>query len=130
MNLAHLHLLINHFPVLGTMIGLGLFLFSFFGKNSDLRRASYIIFACMALIAIPTFESGMAAARMIQGRRGISESLVLRHESSAMLSIWFMLVLGGLSLIGLWKLYRRSYFPRWNVAAVLVFSLLTVGLMA
>jgi uncharacterized membrane protein len=129
-NLAHLHLLINHFPVLGTMIGLGLFLCSFFGKNQDLRRASYIIFAAMALIAIPTFESGMAASRMMAGKPGISDSLVQRHEGSAMLSIWFMLILGALALVGLWKLYRQSHFPQWNVMAVLVFSLLTVGLMA
>src|SRR5487761_1199868 len=116
-NLAHLHLLINHFPVLGTMIGLGLFLCSFVGKNQDLRRAAYIIFAAMALIAIPTFESGIAAARMIAGRPGISDSLVQRHEGSAMLSIWFMLITGALALVGLWKLYRRSEFPRWNVMA-------------
>jgi len=28
----------------GTMVGLGLFLVSFLGKNSDLRRSSYIVF--------------------------------------------------------------------------------------
>jgi len=32
MNFAHLHLLLNHFPIIGTMVGLGLFLISLVGK--------------------------------------------------------------------------------------------------
>ena len=44
MNFAHLHLLLNHFPIIGTIVGLGLFLLSLVGKNEDLRRSSLIIF--------------------------------------------------------------------------------------
>jgi len=58
---AHLHLLLNHFPIIGTMVGLGLFLLPLSKKNQDLRRASYIIFAAIALIAIPTFMTGYSA---------------------------------------------------------------------
>jgi len=61
MNYAHLHLLLNHFPIIGTIVGLGLFLISFLGKNEDLRRGSYIIFAAIALLSIPTFLSGYGA---------------------------------------------------------------------
>ena len=44
MNLAHVHLLLNHFPVIGMIIGLGLFLGSLIGKSEDLKRASLLIF--------------------------------------------------------------------------------------
>lgn len=130
MNFAHLHLLLNHFPILGTMIGCGLFLASFFGKNEDLRRSSLIIFAAIALITLPTFFSGFAAADRIQKLPGVSQALIERHEGSAMLSIWFMEVTGAFALIGLWQSHKMVRPARWNVAAVLVFSLLTVGLMA
>lgn len=39
-NFAHLHLLLNHFPIIGTIVGLALFLVSFVGNNKDLRRAA------------------------------------------------------------------------------------------
>lgn len=131
MNMAHLHLLLNHFPIIGTLVAFALFLISFLGKkNQDLRRASYMIFAAMALLAILTFESGVASAMMIQGTPGVSDALVQRHEASAMLSIWFMLVTGALSLVALWQMYRKSREENWTVAAVLLFSLFTVGLMA
>ena len=38
MNLAHLHLVLNHFPIIGTVIGLGLFVGSFVGKSDDLKQ--------------------------------------------------------------------------------------------
>ena len=129
MNYAHLHLLLNHVPVIGAIVGLGLLLISFFGKNEDLRRSSYIIFAAVALLTIPTFLSGFGAQQMIKGP-GVSDALIRRHEGSALLSLWFMEATGGLALVGLWKSQHAARPPRWNVLAVLLFSLLTVGLMS
>ncbi len=128
MNYAHLHLLLNHVPVIGSIVGLGLFLVSFVGKNEDLRRASYIVFAGIALFTIPAFLSGFGAQQMIKGP-GVSDDLIRRHESSALLSLWFMEITGTLALIGLWQSQRTTRPTRWNIAAVLLFSLLTVILM-
>ena len=60
-NLAHIHLLLNHFPTIGFGIGLGLFLVGLFGKNTELKRASLVILFLIAVIAIPTYVSGAAA---------------------------------------------------------------------
>ena len=130
MNFAHLHLLLNHFPVIGTTIGLGLWLTSFCGKNEGLKRGSLVVFATMALLAIPTFTSGVGARAMLKDDPSVSDVMIQRHEGAAMLSFWFMEVTGALSLVGLWEFHRKSRQSNWNVAAVLVFSLLTVGLMA
>jgi len=127
-NYAHLHLLLNHIPVIGSIIAIGLFLMSFFGKNEDLRRSSYILFATVALFTIPTFMTGFAAVGMVKGP-GVDD-LIRRHQGSALLSIWFMMILGTLALIGLWQSQTTKHPPRWNVIAVLIFSLLTVGLIS
>jgi hypothetical protein len=132
MNFAHLHLLLNHFPIIGTLVGLGLFLISLAGKNEDLRRASLIIFSAMALLAIPTFFSGTGAEGAIKKLPGVSEALIERHQGSAMLALLFMEITGALSLVGLWKSHGTSRPARWNwiMSAVLLFSIVTVGLMA
>jgi uncharacterized membrane protein len=130
LNFAHLHLLLNHFPIIGTIVALALFLVSFVGKNQDLRRASYIIFAGIALLTIPTFLSGFGAQLGIQGKPGVSDELVSRHEGSAMLSLWFMFATGAFSLVALWQSHHRERAANWTVAMVLFFSLFTVGLMA
>jgi uncharacterized membrane protein len=129
-NYAHLHLLFNHFPILGTMIGFALFLASFWEKSEDLRRSSLIIFAAMALLTIPTFLTGRGTELMIADQPGVSDVLIQRHEGSAMLAILFMECTGSLALLGLWQAHRSSRPARWNIAAILLFSSLTVGLMA
>ena len=129
MNYEHLHLLLNHFPIIGSFIGAGLLLASFFGKNEDLRRSSYVVFIGIALLTIPAFLTGFAAAQMLHGQ-AVSDLLVRRHEGSALLSIWFMMITGSLALIGLWKSQSTGHPPRWNVTAMLIFSLLTVGLIS
>ena len=132
MNFPHLHLLLNHFPIIGTTVGLGLFLISMVGENEDLRRASLIIFAAMALLAIPTFFSGTGAQGAIKKLPGVSEVLIERHQGAAMLALLFMEITGALSLAGLWKSQGTSRPAKWNwsLSAVLFFSLITVGLMA
>jgi uncharacterized membrane protein len=129
-NLAHWHLLLNHFPIIGSIIGLALFLASFVGENKDLRRASFIIFAGIAFLSIGTFLTGFGAQAMITGKPGISDPMIQRHEGSAMLTIWFIEITGALSAIGLWQYHRRKEPAHWTVAAVLFAAILTVGLVA
>ena len=121
MNYEHLHLLLNHFPIIGSFIALGLFLVSFFGKNEDLRRASYIVFAGVALMTIPAFMTGFAAQPMLKGP-GVADALIRRHEGSALLSLWFVVATGTLALIGLWQSQDDGRPSHWNVTAVLIFS--------
>src|SRR5467141_96056 len=129
MNFVNIHLLLNHFPVMGSIIGFGLFLISLFGKNDDLRRGSLIIFAAMALIAIPAFASGKGAQLMLHGKPGISDDFMQRHEGAAILALWFLEATGAFAVAALWQLHRRARMGRWNLTAVLIFSLLTVGFM-
>jgi uncharacterized membrane protein len=131
-NFVQVHLLLNHFPILGTMIGLGLLLLSFAGKNEDLRRASLIIFPFMALLAIVTFFSGTGAEGAIKKLPGVSDAMIARHQGAAMLALLFMEITGAMSLIALWRSHSTSRPARPNagVSVVLLFALVTVGLMA
>jgi uncharacterized membrane protein len=130
MNFVQIHLLLNHFPVIGSFIGFGLFLVSFFGKSESLRRSSLIVFVAVALIAIPAFASGKGAQLMLKDQPGISDDFVQRHEGAAMLALWFLEATGAFALAGLWQIHRRARMARWNLAAVLIFSLIAAGLMA
>ena len=42
MDLAHIHLLLNHFPVIGTIIGGGLFVLSLVMNSDDLNRDPHL----------------------------------------------------------------------------------------
>jgi hypothetical protein len=61
MNLTHLHLLLNHFPTIGMIVGLGVFIAGITTKSKDVTRASLGIFFFLALLSLPTFATGTAA---------------------------------------------------------------------
>jgi hypothetical protein len=84
----------------------------------------------MALLSLPTFFSGIGAQGAIQEKPGVSAALINRHEGAAILALFFMEITGALSLIGLWQSHKFSRPATWNVVAVLLLSLITVGLMA
>src|SRR5216684_2123640 len=130
MDFPHLHLLLNHFPIIGTMVGAGLFLISFLLKTEDVRRSSLIVFVVMALLTIPAFMTGVGAQEKMVQDPSISNALIQRHEGAAELAVWFMEITGFLAVIALWQSGRRARPAGWITPAILVFSIVTVGLMA
>jgi hypothetical protein len=137
LNLPHVHLLLNHLPIIGTFIAFGLFLVSLIGKRNDLRQASLALFALLALLSIPTYMSGDAAHEALKDSPDLSKDLIETHQGAAFLAFVFMEITGGLALIGLWPFSRiagkspsASSPARWNISAVLVFSVVTMVLMA
>ncbi|PWT97377.1 MAG: hypothetical protein C5B51_31440 [Terriglobia bacterium] len=65
MDVAHLHLLLNHFPTIGFLLGMAVFLLGLAGKSNDLRRAGLILFMGIALLSIPIYISGNGAQQSI-----------------------------------------------------------------
>ena len=130
MNLAHLHLLLNHFPTVGFSIGLGVFLVGLVGKSEDLRRTSLGVLVMMALLTIPVYVTGSAAQTMIAGQPGVSKELTAAHQDAALLAFVFMQFTGLAAWIALWRVSRTSNLARWSLPAVLLLSIVTMVLMA
>ncbi len=141
MNLAHLHLLINHFPTVGMIVALGLFLGSLIGKSEDLKRASLVVFFGLGLITIPTYMSGNAAQETlckVDPTRpevpcpdvNVSRAAIETHRNAALLGFVFMEITGAVAWLGLWQYRRLSRVRGGTLTAVLVLSIVTFGLMA
>jgi uncharacterized membrane protein len=130
MNPAHIHLLLNHFPTIGFVIGLGLFIVGLFGKSNELKRTSLVIFFLTAAMTIATYVSGSDAQVALKETPGISAAAISEHESAALVAFIFMQATGFFSWIALWLWRRVSHFYNWNLAVVLILSLVTFGLMA
>jgi uncharacterized membrane protein len=126
MNLPHIHLLLNHFPIIGTIIGLGLLLFALIGKSEDLKRASLVILAGIALLALPTYMSGNGAAQVLQKLPTVSKNAIAAHNKAAMFAIVFIELLGMFAWLGLWQSRRFRRMSGWTIGTVLVVGAITV----
>ena len=130
MNLAHLHLLLNHFPTVGFGVGLGLFMVALAAKSDTLKQVGLGIFFLIALLTIVVYLSGNAADLAIGKLPGVSESLISVHEDAALLAYVFMELTGFAAFLGLWQLRRTARTASWNLAAVSILSIVTFALMA
>jgi uncharacterized membrane protein len=130
MNLPHIHLLLNHFPIIGTIIALGLFLLALIGKSEDLKRASLVILAGIALLAMPTYMSGNGAAQLLQKLPGVSKNAIAAHNNAAMISMVFVELTGMFAWLGLWQSRRFLHMRNWTVAAVLILAAITLYFMS
>ncbi|HEY7672181.1 MAG TPA: hypothetical protein VIC71_08185 [Gammaproteobacteria bacterium] len=125
----HWHLLLNHFPAIGTVLAMGLLLCAQFRKSEELNRASLILFVIIALLAIPTYISGGAARRAIEGTADISSDLIAAHQDAATWAFAVLLITGWVSWFAVWQ-YRRLGRPYpWVVPAVIVLGLITLAAM-
>src|SRR3989454_12220687 len=135
MNLAHIHLLLNHWPIIGAFVGLFLFLVAFFANSDDLKQTSLAFFTILALLTIPTYMSGDVANEVLkQSATPLPKDLVSTHQGAAWLSLMFMQITGAVALVGLWQFSRMSRpapgpVARWNFTLVLILSIVTAGMM-
>jgi len=136
MNLIHVHLWLNHLPILGTLIALALFVVSLASDRDDLKQASLALFVMIALFSIPAYMSGNAAQNVLKDNPNYSMEAIQAHQGSALIAFLFIELTGAVSLMGLWRFSRTEKNPwmerpaKWHLLAVLVLAILTSGLMA
>ncbi len=129
-NVPHLHLLMNHVPTVGIVIGVGLFLLSFVRRSEHLRHVSLEMFFLIALASLPVYLTGLAAQDAILGRPDVSEAAITAHHNGALLAFVFVEITGFVAWLALWQFRRLGRPAGWTSPAVLLLSVVTLVLMA
>jgi uncharacterized membrane protein len=139
MDLTHLHLLLNHVPTVGMIIALGLFVLALVAKRDHLLEASLVLLLGVALVTIPTYVTGNAAAQRICRSPGpnapcqdptVLRALIEAHEGAAMPAMFMMEFVGAFAWLGLWQYRRARRVPAWNLTIILILSLVTFAAVA
>ena len=128
MNPAHLHLLLNHVPVLGAIGLLLLFTIAFFRRDSSLGRLALALTIVVAGAAVAVFLTGEPAEELVEELAGINESAIEPHEEAARVATIAFGILGAAAAISL-VAFRRRELPRWMMGVALLGTLGVSGLM-
>jgi uncharacterized membrane protein len=129
-NPAHLHLMLNHLPVIGTAFGLGLVGWALLRRSEELKKISLGIFIIVALLAIPAYLTGEPAEELVENLPGVSKTSIEQHEEAAQVAFAGVLIVGVAALGGLLFFRRDKAIPNWLAIIVLVLSLIVFVLMA
>ena len=130
MNLTHLHLLITHLPIFGSILGGLALAYGLWSRSNDTKIAAYILLIISSVGAGVAYLTGEAAEETVENIQGIVETTIKTHEEFALFAISSMIVLGIASILGLFLTIRNSPMIRTTAVTILVISILSFGLVA
>lgn len=145
MNSAHSHLIINHFPIIGLILGILVLLIGILAKSSVTRRVGLFLFLIAGVTAIPSFTTGEGAEEVIEhmaeskgcganctcspesmaSMEKQAHHLIHEHEEKAETLMPFMWGIIALSLIALFLEWKKK-----SMALIASIVVLLVGVLA
>ena len=125
----HLHLLLNHAPVVGSVVAWLLLAGGLLFKSTAVVRAAFVTFAVGAVLAFGAVQTGERAEDEVEDLAGVSEEWLEEHEEAAETAAIALYAVGGLSALGL-ALFSRRRVPAWFAVLLLVSALAPLVLLA
>lgn len=129
MDSVHIHLILNHVPILLSIISIPIVLWGYYRSNRSILRLGLLGFLIAGLTVIPVFLTGESAHERVEDIQTISERYMEEHEDAAEVSLWLTVLLGTFGFGGLIiERYRPGFFHVY-IAALLMVSLVTAGFL-
>lgn len=130
MDAAHLHLLLNHFPIVGSMIAVAALIWGLLSHSDAVKKFGLGALFAMSLIAIPVFATGEPAEERVEKLAGVEHSTIHEHEEAAEFSILLSHITGLAALAALLLGAKKPEKFAPAVYVVLVLSIITLASMA
>ena len=128
MNQTHLHLMMVHLPIFGSMIGAFVLIQGIWSKSDTVKMASYSVFILSCLGAIIAYLSGESAEKSVEDLPGVLEYTIHRHEEFATYALAVFTVLGLASIVGFFLTMGKSSMARMYSYMVLLIALVSFGI--
>lgn len=129
LSMAHIHLLVNHFPIIGSIFVLVLFIVALIFKNGFLQKLSLWFLAGIAIITAVAYISGDKTKSVVQGLPQTSDTMIALHEQAARYGLIIMFIAGVVSLGGILLYSKRPVLPAYLRIFVLVLLLASIAVM-
>jgi hypothetical protein len=83
MNQAHIHLIVNHLPIFGSLFAAVLLGVGIVSHNLDLTKGGLVAVLAAGLLCLPAQLTGEGAAAIVQDMPRVSRALIHNHEAAA-----------------------------------------------
>jgi len=125
MNDAHLHMVVNHFPIIGTILGLGILIVGVLLKNNTVKNTAYCLFIVAAIFAVFSMGTGEGAEEMVEDMPNIGKQIIHEHEEMAEKLALVLYALGIVSLAGLYLNTKKH--AKANLVSFLAIVIAVIG---
>ena len=129
-NPAHLHLILNHVPTIGTVVALALLLLAVIRRHEGLTHVGLEVLFMIAVLTLPVYTSGVAAYEKLRKEQPqVSEFGMKVHQDSALAGFVATEFAGFVAWLALWQSRRRGRTSRALVRTVILLSIVALVLM-
>ncbi len=125
MNDAHLHMVVNHFPIIGIIFGLGILIIGFFLNNNIVKNVAYGLFIVGAIFAAVSMSTGEGAEEIVEDFPNIGKNIIHEHEEIAEKLALVLYVLGVVSLVGLYLNFKKH--SKATLISIIAITIAIVG---
>jgi hypothetical protein len=126
MNGAHIHLMLNHFPLTGFFFSILVLAFGFIRGNGAILRTGLLIIVVSGAFSLPAFLTGESAEDIIRQMPAFSKALVHAHEDAADVAIWLVGITTALAALGLVVMRGNGKLTRPILIAAVTLNLISV----
>lgn len=130
MNQTHIHLLITHLPIFGSILGGIVLAYGLWTKSNQTKIAAYILFIISSVGAGVAYLTGEGAEESVEDLQGVIEATIKQHEDFALFALISLIILGLASLVGLFLTLKKSSLTRTIAFMIFIISLISFGLVA
>lgn len=125
MNDAHLHMVVNHFPIIGTILGLGILIGGLVFKNNSIKNTAYCLFIVAALFSLASMNTGEGAEEIAEKLPDVTDQIIHEHEEAAEKLALVLYLLGAISIVGLYLNVKKN--AKANLVSFLALTVAAVG---
>jgi hypothetical protein len=149
MEIAYLHLVTNHIPIIGVPFALALLLIGIWRGSNELKAVSFLVFSVLGVLTLGVYLLGQGGEDFVEHLPGVSEQAIEDHEDFAkfaLASVAVLAILAAFALVrygGLRYLKPRirtttsgegdtsasSIFPKWIVGLILLIAVACSGIL-
>ena len=132
MNWPYIHTLINHFPIVLTVVGAAVLLAALIWQRRGLWLYALATLTLSGLSVYPAHFSGDEAEHALDHTWYIVRAAVEAHDDAAGFAMTSILIMGALSAYVWWRMLKREttglppVWLRWAVTILTIFGLTTV----
>jgi len=129
MNWAYLHVIINHFPIVGVIIGTLILIAGMVFKNDGIKISGLGTIVFAALMAVAVDFTGDPAREAVTGMPDFVLSLINRHENMAVVSLFIIIPAGLMAAVTLYSIWKKVKSVRFLLIMTLIMSLISCAAM-
>jgi uncharacterized membrane protein len=130
MDQVHIHLLITHLPIFGSILGGLVLAHGIWTKSDQTKIAAYNVLIISTIGAVIAYLTGEGAEEAVEDIPGVATNMIEQHEDFALFALVGLIAVGVVSMVGLYVTIRKSSLANTISILALVVALISFGLVA